>query len=269
MNQDIVKLFLLEGEGIPLIGGQGDSTKFKNKVLKKVGDIKNQQFLSEVIDQIIPKNYRLSKPIKSINNNYIEGFYCVSEYEKGEHNFSDYRKFLNVSIDLHKDLNEIKIQKFPKFNDPWSISHRVLFNKESLPTTIKKEMKDIIESLLKKLKPLNLPHQLIHTDLAGNILFDDKLGPLVIDFSPAYAPVEYAISIMICDLITWHGIDISIIDNLLQAFSYETLRYAILFRILTAAQLHKENVEKFILEWEAYKPIWDYLLLKENNPINR
>lgn len=40
-------------------------------------------------------------------------------------------------------------------------------------------------------------------------MFDKTLSPLIIDFSPTIAPVEYAEAILVCDCIAWQGSAIS------------------------------------------------------------
>jgi prepilin-type processing-associated H-X9-DG protein len=42
--------------------------------------------------------------------------------------------------------------------------------------------------LLAALRPVDLPDQFIHADLAGNVLFADGVPPAVIDFSPLERP---------------------------------------------------------------------------------
>ncbi|WP_231954269.1 hypothetical protein [Actinoplanes derwentensis] len=48
------------------------------------------------------------------------------------------------------------------------------------------------------------PAQLIHGDLAGNILFAPLLPPAVIDVSPYWRPVSFAEGMIVADALCWH-----------------------------------------------------------------
>jgi hypothetical protein len=55
------------------------------------------------------------------------------------------------------------------------------------------------------------PDQLVHGDLAGNVLFgDDEDGPApgVLDLSPYRRPGAYADAIVVVDAVAWHGADL-------------------------------------------------------------
>jgi hypothetical protein len=59
--------------------------------------------------------------------------------------------------------------------------------------------------LAPRLRPLNLPFQVIHGDLSGNFLLCEGSAPAVIDLSPAWAPARMAEGIMLADVITWEN----------------------------------------------------------------
>jgi len=49
-----------------------------------------------------------------------------------------------------------------------------------------------------------MPSQIVHGDLAGNVLFSDGLPPAIIDFSPFWRPVGYAEAIVVVDALLDH-----------------------------------------------------------------
>ncbi|XEC97485.1 hypothetical protein AB6A23_13550 [Paenibacillus tarimensis] len=105
--------------------------------------------------------------------------------------------------------------------------------------------------------------QFVHGDLSGNILFDQVLTPLIIDFSPTIAPVEYAEAILVCDCIAWQGSDLSEIELFPTDELYkEMIIRAIIFRLAVSAIFAKGNNDQlFIGEYRAFKPIIEYIKL--------
>ena len=60
-----------------------------------------------------------------------------------------------------------------------------------------------VRRLLAALRPVDLPDQLIHADLAGNVLFADGAPPAVIDFSPLHRPAGLPLAIVAVDALMW------------------------------------------------------------------
>jgi len=65
LPKEVFDSFDLEGEVIPIIGGQNTSVRVKNTVLKPTEDAIHTESMLTIIDSINPQGYRLSKPVKS------------------------------------------------------------------------------------------------------------------------------------------------------------------------------------------------------------
>jgi len=64
------------------------------------------------------------------------------------------------------------------------------------------------------MRPVRLPSQLVHGDIAGNVLFAAGQSPAVIDFSPYWRPPGYALAVAAVDLLAWSGAPPGILDEL-------------------------------------------------------
>lgn len=262
IQNDILNAFHLNGEIKTLEGGQNTSVRVNDAVLKPVGD--NVQFCEwslGILNEIDPHKYRLSKPIISCNGTFIYNGWCCSRFEPGEHRDGDIKNKLEVSRLFHHDLADINITNIPIGNDPWSISQCIAWQKENLPQNISKAAYKILEELITKVK-LNGYYkvQIVHADLSGNILFDKILDPLIIDFSPTVAPVEYAEAILVCDCIAWQGspiTDLGLLGN--SEYIIEMILRAVIFRLSVAAIFAGDNQDKFIEEYQNFKSILDYI----------
>ena len=89
--------------------------------------------------------------------------------------------------------------------------------------------------LLDLRRPLDLPAQLIHGDLTGNVLFTAQKPPAVIDVSPYWRPMNYATAILFADLVCWHRVDPdAVIKRVGQVAHFpQLLVRALLFRMVT------------------------------------
>jgi hypothetical protein len=261
LSTDIIDSFDLKGDIVPLMGGQNTSVKINNAVLKPVDDVKHYEWLLNLIYNINPQRYRLSKPLRNKSGKFVSDGWICTRFEPGHEIRGCIQEKLRISRLFHRDLSNESILDFPDTNNPWSKAHRVAWQIDDLPNGLPKETHGVIYDLLKRIIPKgNNKMQIVHSDLSGNILFDEALDPLIIDFSPTIAPVEYAEAILVCDCIAWQESKISEIELLPQNGIYtEMIIRAILFRLSVAALFSGHDHEKFSKEYNAFKPIIDYI----------
>lgn len=261
LSKHIPVSFNLDGELTPLAGGQNTSVKINNAVLKPVDDEPHYEWLLNIIDEIVPGGYRLSKPIKSTSGTYVSRGWVCTRYECGHEKRGEIEEKLRVSRLFHRDLSGVNVQDFPRPDHAWAKAHQIAWQAKELPADIHKETYGIVKKLLQKVslrESYNL--QVVHGDLSGNILFDDRLEPLIIDFSPTVAPVEYAEAILVCDCIAWQGSPISGIDLLPDSELYkEMIIRAVIFRLTVAAICSGQDYDAFMHEYTAFQPIVDKL----------
>lgn len=261
LSEEILNSFNLSGEIIPLSGGQNTSVRVSNAVLKPVDDRQHSEWLLNIIYQINPNGYRISKPIKSKKGTFVSNGWACTHYEKGQDIKGRIEEKLLVSRLFHCDLSSIHFRDLPHTDNPWSKGHRIAWQIDDLPSELPKEIKENINNLLRKVSLKdNYKVQIVHSDLSGNILFDKVLNPLVIDFSPTIAPVEYAEAILVCDCIAWQGSEVSELDLLPGDERYkEMIIRAIIFRLAVCAIFSKGDYNKFLIEYQAFKPIIEYI----------
>lgn len=266
VSESTLAKFGIEDRGIKLAGGQETTMKFGYVVVKPVDDESHATFSAEIFDSIEPEGYRISKPVKSVGGKYVEDGFVVSKFEEGKHDYSRIDDMLKISERLHNDLRRLDYDAIPKFDNCWAKAQNVIWEGEELPGGISGSMKQFCEELLSELKSLDLPKQLIHSDLSGNILFHDKLTPLVIDYSPAYAPYEYASALIVCDNIAWNDADMANL-NLLKKYGIEdeVVKYAVVFRILVSAIQNVNNPDGLNSDWCCFEPIWNKVMKQKEN----
>lgn len=259
--KDVLEAFNLKGNVEPLSGGQNTSVKINDFVLKPVDNDSYCEWVLSIISKINPQGYRISKPIKSKTGTFIYEGWCCTKYEPGENVEGNVSSKLKAARLFHSDLAKVDFHSAPKSDDPWSNAHEVVWQRKQLPKEMCKEATEIIGSLLEKAKLQNSYNvQIVHSDLSGNILFDKKLDPLIIDFSPTIAPVEYAEAILVCDCIAWQDSPVTDIDLLPDSEFYREMIFrAIIFRLTVAAIFAGNDSGKFTSEYDAFKAIINYI----------
>lgn len=261
LSKEILYSFNLSGDIVPLSGGQNTSVKVGNAVLKPVDDIQHSEWLLNIIYNITPRGYRVSKPVRNNYGTFVSRGWSCTHYEIGKDVKGQIKEKLLVSKLFHRDLSSIDFQNFPHTDNPWSKGHRIAWQIDELPGELPRETQEIINKLLCSVSlKEQYKVQIVHSDLSGNILFDHFLSPLVIDFSPTIAPVEYAEAILVCDCIAWQGSHISEIDLLPDNELYkEMIIRAIIFRLSVSAICSNGDYFKFCQEYQAFRPIIEYI----------
>lgn len=258
--QEILKKFNVSAVCQPLEGGQGRCFKCGDYVVKPIDDVRVYQYICQLITQLKPSGYRLDQPLKSVNHQYVEDGYALTRFQRGVEDDNRLSEKLMISHKLHDALEKFDTCEFPAFESPWENAHRIIWHNKPWPSNLDKNSISFIKTLLASCTTVKADYQVIHADLGGNILFDDDLPPLVIDMSPAVAPVAYADAIIICDSIAWAGQSLNALQLLGNKANYKPyVERAIIFRILTTLFFEHSTFETVQSEWLRFKPIWDYL----------
>jgi uncharacterized protein (TIGR02569 family) len=260
-SEEILTSFRIAEDIVPLRGGQHTSVRVGNAVLKPVDDTRHAEWLLDVMFRINPRGYRISKPIRSIDGTFVYKGWACTRYEQGADKRGHIKEKLLAAKMLHRDLSHLNIRDVPHSDNPWSRGHRIAWQIDDLPTQTPQESQELIYHLLRRVSLREeYEVQIVHGDLAGNILFDQVSGPLIIDFSPTIAPVEYAEAILACDCIAWQGSKVSELLLLPDNGTYkEMIVRAVVFRLAVSAIFSQGDRHIFLDEYQAFKPIIEWL----------
>jgi hypothetical protein len=123
-----------------------------------------------------------------------------------------------VSRALHAALADVAAPAWlGSVENPWTIGDQVAWGERDPGTLLGPAAGQIagqVRRLLAALVPVDLPSQLIHADLAGNVLFADGMPPAVIDFSPLQRPAGLPLAIAAVDALQWQQAHPEVLDLL-------------------------------------------------------
>ncbi len=261
--QEVLQAFKLKGTPLLLVGGQGTSYRVGDVVLKPTKNEVEANWLAEIYLKLKSNKFRISKPIPGPNGQWVFQGWTANSFLDGKHIPGNYEGVIKVSKDFHKALAKIpKPDFFDQRNDIWAVADRIAWGELPIPDF--ELTNEPLKKIFKLLKPNKLPNQIIHGDMGtGNVLFDEKLPPAVIDFSPYYRPADFAIAVMMIDALVYEHADKSILElgKDLKDFDQLLLR-ALVRRICEyiGHQNHPEAIKDFSPEIVKHLNIMDLVI---------
>ena len=188
-----------------LAGGCQQVFRAGNRVIKRVLDhsLESQHsvslalWLADVLETVPRGNFRLSRPIRTKDGRWMlaDGWMAWS-YLEGEKALTEDTPRLIESVQgLHEALKSFPENPLLKANETaWGYAHYHCFR--SMPEDVHPLLSDLVSRLYDKCRPLpGLECQLIHGDLnLGNIMVAPGMPAGFIDFTPFWAPAEFALA---------------------------------------------------------------------------
>ena len=181
-----------------LTGGQGTSWRVGDAVLKP--DDAPPAYLAwraRVLDRLAGRpDLRVPAPLRSRTGESSAHGWTASRWEPGDHVPGSWRAAADAGRRLSAALaDEPEPDVLAQRTDPWAVADRIAWGEQPLPDGAG----PVLRALAAARRPVDLPSQLVHGDLSGNVLLADGLPPLVLDLSPYWRPAAYATAVVVAD----------------------------------------------------------------------
>ncbi|KAK9243199.1 hypothetical protein V1506DRAFT_405324 [Lipomyces tetrasporus] len=241
----VLEAFGVEGQAVRASEGMGTSFFVGNAVFKHVANEHQAQVVwcATVFDGLQVDGVRIPRPLSSREGHYVVDGWAASEFVSGETGPAGrWEQILATSRALHKELSRIPCPEFIRQRvSPWATADRVAWDEVTIEPL--EELRQPFERLNSLKQSIDHgPPQIIHADLAGNILFSDGLDPAVIDFSPSWRPAAYGDAIIVADGIVWYGAGESLIDLGGTTGDFlQLLVRALIFRLISTNELVRQQ----------------------------
>ena len=238
-----------------LPGGQNESVKAGDLVIKPVHEPKKYLWLSECLNEVDFEDLQVAIPVRSGAGNYIENAAGATQYYEAKFFDGRMERKLDTCRELNKKVFHIsKPEDFASWESPWTKGQDLAW---SFGDAVNFKIPEELRVLMNMREQIEIPYQLVHVDLAGNILFDIKGNPVVIDFTPGFYPKEYSESLLVIDSIAWYHGPIESLELLTihGEFKTQLMLRSLIFRLSVPLFFDKCNAENYQRNLEGYKPI--------------
>jgi hypothetical protein len=164
---------------------------------------------------------------------------------------------LAVSDAFHAATAEVQWSTSIDTTHPWAVGAGFAWGEIDLD--IPDRFRSTVDAYVSRRRPLELPNQLIHSDICNNILFHDALPPAVIDISPQWRPKRFADAIAIVDTIGWFDGGPDAVAALRDEIGEQLAIRAALFRLGSAIVLFEGLGDRLAGEVATYERILNLL----------
>ncbi len=260
---DVVRAFGGDPSALVLLdGGGGTSWRAGNIVLKPAGQAEEVGWIAAFVEALdVDDHLRVAKQLRTPDGEHVRAGWAATEWLEGQHHGDRWDEALLVSRVFHAAARMAPTD-WPTFmrnrSDQWSRATKIAWAEEPRPP-LSPAGADLVDAMADLVRdpPGSAQFQVVHSDLAGNLLFADELDlpPAVIDVSPQFRSVPYAEAILVADAAAWNGAPLCFVEQFLEGSTTrraDTAR-AIIFRVVTAALFPDSTPARVDAEAEGYK----------------
>ncbi|MFD0201685.1 MULTISPECIES: TIGR02569 family protein [Saccharothrix] len=258
----VLAAFGATAEPVVLPGGRGGTWRAGDLVLKPVDFEPETRWRSEVL-AALPEStgFRIAPPVRSASGDWVVDGWEACRFVAGEPDVGRPDDVLRAGIAFHAAVRDVPRPSYLDLrDDPWSIGDRVAW--EELP--LDGGPADLLAPLVAARRPVDLPAQVVHGDLPGNVLFAAGLPPAVIDWPPYWRPASWAAAVAVADCLCWYGAPPELVDRWSHLPGWDqVLLRALIYRIVTHDRASGDWSPDQV---RAYRPAVDLVTARLNAP---
>ncbi|HET8767489.1 MAG TPA: aminoglycoside phosphotransferase [Pedococcus sp.] len=180
---------------------------------------------------------RVAMPIPARDGSWVVDGWGASRYEPDTTACHDPALLAATGRLLHARFDEAVRARpagLDARTDRWAAADRLAWGPaDDLAAAAERSGSGLVRRLVEERADVDLgPDQLVHGDLAGNVLLDASGTPVVIDVAPYWRPARWAEALCLLDAVAWHGADGSVLDPWWTGVGRQAVVRAALFRLL-------------------------------------
>ena len=247
----VLDLFAVPDDVAPLPGGSGDSVRAGDLVLSPGRDPEIAAWLHPLLARLAVRlderprrrnrDLRIAVPVPARDGSWVVDGWGASRYEPGTVACRDLDVLTAAGRVLHAEL-AVAVPERPagldRRDDRWAEAERLAFGPPEYAASATDRrgepgLRSLVADLVAGLGSPAGPDQLVHGDLAGNVLIDRAGAPVVIDVSPYWRPALWAEAACVLDAVLWLGADPAVMADWSDTARRDAMCRAALFRVLS------------------------------------
>ena len=233
-------------------GGATGGLVFKPGQHRAVGS-----WLASVCTDLRGPGFVVPQPVRATDGSWVvEGWAAWTKIDGAPDPLARWPELVAASEAFHAALADVPAPGWlGRGRDRWTVADRVAWGETQVE--LAPELADLVAELRAATRPVRSSNQLVHGNLADNVLFADGQPPAVIDFAPSWRPAGYPVAVAAVDLLAWSGAPPTILDEL--ADHDQLLLRALIYRLVTES-LGRPDAGSRQAVREANDPVADLLL---------
>ena len=244
----VLDLFAAEGVLEPFAGGQGTTWRAGDLVLSPVDGSAQLTWLAPVqarlavrLDEEAPRSIRLALPVPARDGRLVIDGWAATRFEPGTTPCHDLATLRATAHLLHARLAgamAVRPDGLDARTDQWGVAERQAYDGDAAVRAAlarpEPGLGELVADLAAGLDTIDLGReQLVHADLAGNVLLDAQGTPFVVDLSPAWRSPLWAEAVCVLDAVLWLGAPAEALDEWRTGGRRQAMLRAALFRVLS------------------------------------
>lgn len=210
-------------------------------MFKPAHDAEEACWIADVLDGVVADGCRVARPVRSRSGAWVVEGWAAYAFVEGEAGPAGrYPELLRAALAFSAAVRSVPRPAFlDRRQSRWALADRVAWQEESVRPIASAQA--LLARLERLREPLDLPAQLVHGDLSGNVLFAAGQEPAIIDFSPYWRPAGYAEAIAVIDGWLWHDEPPDLVRLLPSTVATaQLLVRAAIFRLITDVERARE-----------------------------
>lgn len=239
------------GDPIEVDWGRGQGLRLGDVVLHRADDPAEASWLAGVLEQLRISTVRVARPIRGSDGRWVVSGWTAQRSVAGRPE-PRYSEIVEVAADLHRALADLPEPRFLRGRTGWEArADRIGWGDDdvdSVPELADGVAAQAFRELAVDRKPVDLPFQVVHGDLFGNVLFAGTAPPAVVDIAPFWRPASWAAAVVVVDAVAWGGASLDLVEQWHHLPEWhQMVRRALLFR-LAVAVLHPQGSSQSLVQ---------------------
>jgi uncharacterized protein (TIGR02569 family) len=229
----VLAAFGVSGPARLLDGGQGRTWLAGEVVLKPVDEVPEHAWVCEVSSRWRCPDVDVARPLRAGSGWVVDGWGAQTRKSGTTVAVADDPDwFRAVHVAFHRAVARLPRPGFlDSRDDAWAYGDRVAW--EGAPSVGTAETQALTRRALARLDPVDVPAQIVHGDLVGNVLRDGDRAT-VIDWPPYWRPPGWALAVAACDAICWDDAEPALLERWSDEPAWpQLLLRAVVYRLAT------------------------------------
>lgn len=239
----VLDMFAVPGDVEAVPGGQGLSVRAGDLMLSPGRDPQVHEALKPRLARLAVtldtrpgrdrRDLRIAMPVPARDGSWVVDGWGATRYEPGTTPLTDLTATRAVGAVLHAELARW-IPEWPPSGGAPAYAERVAFG-EAAPVedALDPRAAALLSALIARRDDAPLgPDQLVHSNLAGDVLLDPDGAPIVTEVAPCWRPTVWADAVSVLDSVMWFGADHAIVQEWTIGPPGQAMIRAAIFRLL-------------------------------------